>query len=216
MLPDHHSLVRHIEATGVVDPLVLSAMSRIERHRFVPEEPLHVAYADHPLPIGSGQTISQPSLVALMTQLLHLKGGERVLEIGSGCGYQAAILACIASEVVAIEILPDLAERARRTLAELGRSNVRVEAGDGWFGTLDRKPFSGIILSCGAPIAPPSLLQQLVEGGSLVGPIGRDSGHCDLQRITRCGDDFRSETILTVRFVPMVGEALKHGSSRGF
>ena len=212
MLPEHLDLMRIIEASGVADPLVLEAMRRVERHRFVPTASGFAAYDDRPLPIGHGQTISQPSLVARMTELLGLTGGERVLEIGSGCGYQAAILGCIAREVVGIEILPALVELANRTLAELGVANVEIRAGDGWGGAPDRQPFAGIILSCGAPVVPPHLVEQLEEGGCLVGPIGRDPGHCWLQKVIRRGKTLNVEKVVAVRFVPMVGEALKHQS----
>ncbi|MFZ2957153.1 MAG: protein-L-isoaspartate(D-aspartate) O-methyltransferase [Candidatus Ozemobacteraceae bacterium] len=207
--PAHRLMMRIIETSGVSAPLVLHALRKIERYRFVPEVPIDEAYEDHPLPIGNGQTISQPSLVAMMTELLQLNGGERVLEIGSGCGYQTALLACIAGEVIGIEIIPGLAERARKKLESIGLSNVQIRTGDGWNGAPDKAPFAGIILSCGAPVPPPKLIAQLDEGASLVGPIGSNPGHCILQKITRRGNALQTENITAVRFVPMTGEALK-------
>lgn len=161
-----------IESRGVKDPLVLKAMRKVPRHLFVPKTYQEEAYADEPLPIGEGQTISQPYIVALMTELLGLKGGEKVLEIGTGSGYQAAILAEIAKEVYSIEIICPLAERAESTLKELGYKNVTVKCGDGYQGWKEHSPFDGIIVTAAPDHIPQPLVDQLKIGGRLVIPVG--------------------------------------------
>jgi protein-L-isoaspartate(D-aspartate) O-methyltransferase len=200
------SMVEHqIAARGVRDPRVLAAMREVPRHRFVPPELAGRAYADEPLPIGHQQTISQPYVVALMSELADLAPGERVLEIGTGSGYHAAVLARLAGRVLTIEIVPELAERARSTLAELGIDNVVVRAGDGYGGWPEEAPFDAIVLTAAPPEVPQPLLDQLAEGGRLVAPVGE--GMQQLTVITRTRDGFRSEPVVPVRFVPMTGEA---------
>src|SRR4030043_1897036 len=162
-----------IKARGVKDPRVISALLKVERHRFVLEEYLNSAYADQPLPIGEGQTISQPYIVALMTELLELKENEKVLEIGTGSGYQAAILAELAKEVYTIEIIESLALIAKNRLLELGYQNIRVKAGDGYLGWPEAAPFDAITITCAPDHIPTPLLDQLKEGGRMVVPVGR-------------------------------------------
>jgi protein-L-isoaspartate(D-aspartate) O-methyltransferase len=197
-----------LAARDVSDARVLSAMGSVPRHEFVPPEYRRAAYADQPLPIGGGQTISQPYVVALMTQLLQLRGGERVLEVGTGSGYQAAILAQLAKEVYSIEIDPELAKTAQETLARLGCDNVRVRAGDGFFGWPEAAPFDAIIVTAAAPRLPEKLVAQLREGGRIVLPVG-SAGEQDLKvGIKREGRvELRSHG--GVLFVPMTGEIRK-------
>lgn len=191
-----------IARRGVKDPAVLEAMRRVERHRFVPEDLRAAAYEDHPLPIGSGQTISQPYIVAYMTELLALKTGDRVLEIGTGSGYQAAVLAEIASEVYSVEILPELATSAAQRLGSLGYNNVCVRQGDGYRGWPEHAPYDAIMVTAAPPEVPPDLLGQLKTGGRLVVPVGAESQHVLL--ITRTAEGVESKTLIPVRFVPMV------------
>lgn len=188
------------------DQRVLDAMRNIPRHAFVPPEHRHMAYGDGPLPIGSGQTISQPYIVALMTQLLNLKGGEKVLEVGTGSGYQAAVLAYLAQEVHTIERHAHLAEQAGQILSELGYSNVYVHVGDGTRGWPDAAPYDAIMVTAGSPKVPKSLLAQLDDGGGrMIIPVG-GRGNQRLERWFREGDDYRCERILPVAFVPLLGE----------
>lgn len=161
-----------IQARGVKDPRVLSALRKVERHQFVPKAYLDSAYSDQPLPIGEGQTISQPYIVALMTELLELKGGEKVLEVGTGSGYQAAILAELAKEVYSIEIVETLASMAKNRLLELGYQNIKVKAGDGYLGWPEAAPFDAIIITCAPDHIPKPLIEQLKEGGRMVVPVG--------------------------------------------
>src|SRR5512141_55471 len=198
-----------IAARGVRDALVLKAMSEVPRHLFVPAGLAGEAYGDHPLPIGEGQTISQPYIVALMTECLALKGGEKVLEVGTGSGYQAAVLARIAASVDTIEINGPLARQAALTLERLGIANVHVRAGDGFFGWPGDAPFDAIIVTAAAPEVPPALFAQLAEGGRLVIPIGDVQTYQRLTVITKRGGKPRVEQVLDVRFVPMTGEILK-------
>jgi protein-L-isoaspartate(D-aspartate) O-methyltransferase len=194
-----------IERRGVRDPEVLRAMAEVPRHHFVPEGLQDKAYEDRPLLIGEGQTISQPYIVAYMTEMVGLEEGDRVLEIGTGSGYQAAILASIASEVFSIEILPDLASRATRRLRDLGYRNVTVRSGDGFRGWLEEAPFDAIVVTAAPKSVPRPLLEQLKVGGRLVAPVG--SLEQQLVRWTRTPDGFDREPLLPVRFVPMTGEA---------
>ena len=194
-----------IRGRGLRDPKVLAAVEQVPRHRFVPEEARAKAYADQPLPIGYGQTISQPYIVALMTSLLGIKRGDRVLEIGTGSGYQAAVLSRIAGEVYTMEIVSPLAERARRTLAELGYDNVHVRTGDGYKGWPDRAPFDAILVTAAPPIVPEPLLHQLKVGGRLVLPVGDYFQNLTVYTKRRDGS-FEKEKVLPVRFVPMTGE----------
>lgn len=194
-----------IASRGIRDKQVLEAMRIVPRHTFVPPEYRHAAYFDGPLPIGNGQTISQPYIVALMTELLELKGGERVLEIGTGSGYQAAILAQIAGEVHTIERHASLARLASQTLKASGCDNVHVHIGDGTKGLPEFAPYSAVIVTAAAPKIPQALLDQLEDGGRLVIPIG-GTGTQILERWRRCGDDFKRENVLSVAFVPLIGE----------
>jgi protein-L-isoaspartate(D-aspartate) O-methyltransferase len=194
-----------IAGRGVRDRCVLDAMRSIPRHYFVQPEYRNLAYSDGPLPIGSGQTISQPYIVALMTELLELKGEEKVLEVGTGSGYQAAILACIASEVHSIERHPNLAKYAMKILEELGIKNVTVHVGDGTLGFPEQAPYAGIMVTAGAPNVPKSLLNQLDDGGRLVIPVGGRGGQY-LECWRRQGKDYRHENIIPVAFVPLIGE----------
>jgi len=198
-----------IAARGVRDPGVLRAMAEVPRHLFVPAGSLDLAYEDHPLPIGEGQTISQPYIVALMTERLALGRKAKVLEVGTGSGYQAAVLARIAAEVFTIEIHEELARQAAATLGSLGARNVRVRSGDGFFGWPEEAPFDGIIVTAAAPEVPPALFAQLKEGGRLIIPLGDPAAFQVLTVVTkRRGQPVREE-ILDVRFVPMTGEILK-------
>jgi protein-L-isoaspartate(D-aspartate) O-methyltransferase len=195
-----------IESRGVTDPAVLAAMRETPRWKFVPEDLKHRAFEDNPLPIGYDQTISQPYIVAYMTEALLLESDDRVLEIGTGSGYQAAVLAEIAAEVYTIEILPELGERAEETLTELGYENVHVLVGDGYEGWPEHAPFDAVIVTCAPDHVPEPLLEQLADGGRLVIPVGGTYPQ-ELQRITRVGDDYETEFLTSVLFVPMTGEA---------
>lgn len=195
-----------IEQRGVRDPRVLAAMRRVPRHRFVPPEAQHHAYRDGPLPIGGGQTISQPYIVALMTSLLRLDGRQRVLEIGTGSGYQAAILGELAEEVHSVERLPELAQRAAALLAELGYTNIHAHPGDGSLGWPEAAPYNGILVAAAAPRVPDALLEQLAPGGRLVIPVGGRSGQ-DLQLWQRAPGGLEMHTELPVAFVPLRGQA---------
>jgi protein-L-isoaspartate(D-aspartate) O-methyltransferase len=194
-----------IAARGVADARVLDAMNRVPRERFVPERLRAHAYDDAPLPIGDGQTISQPFIVAFMVEALRLHGGERVLEIGTGSGYAAAVLAEIAAEVYTIERLDTLAAAATRTLADAGYRNVHVRCGDGTLGWPEAAPFDAILVSAGGPEVPASLRAQLAPGGRLVIPVGRTRAAQTLVRVTRSADGFDTETLEHVRFVPLIG-----------
>jgi protein-L-isoaspartate(D-aspartate) O-methyltransferase len=196
-------VAEQIVARGVRDTATLRALRKVPRHLFVPSPYSDEAYADHPLPIGHGQTISQPYIVAFMTEALGLKGGEKVLEVGTGSGYQAAVLAEIASHVYTIEIVEPLAREAEATLGRLGYGNVHVRAGDGYAGWPEAAPFDGILVTAAAPRIPEPLKHQLRDGGRLVVPVGE--GVQELTVVTRKGDTFREERLLPVRFVPMTG-----------
>jgi protein-L-isoaspartate(D-aspartate) O-methyltransferase len=189
---------------GIKDQAVLAAMRLVPRHRFVPNRYSSLAYRDGALPISHGQTISQPSLVAKMTEALALKKTDKVLEVGTGSGYQAAILAELADKVLTIEILEPLARQAERTLAELGYRNVRVRAGDGYQGWPEEAPFDAIIVTAAPDRVPQPLLDQLAVGGRLILPVGRFLQTLELHR--RTADGYESKTITLVRFVPLVRE----------
>lgn len=191
---------------GIVDPRVLDAFRRIPREAFVPPDMLGLAYADEPLPIGEGQTISQPYVVALTAEALQLRGHERVLDVGTGSGYAAAILSLLAAEVVTIERFSSLADAARERLARLGFDNVRGVCGDGSIGWPERAPYEAIAVAASAPVVPDALRGQLAVGGRLVIPVGRDSASQVLMRVTREGPTtFREESLGEVRFVPLIG-----------
>jgi protein-L-isoaspartate(D-aspartate) O-methyltransferase len=196
-----------IKARGVKDPRVLSALLKVERHRFVPEEYLNSAYSDQPLPISEGQTISQPYIVALMTELLELKGNEKVLEIGTGSGYQAAVLAELAKEVYTIEIIESLASMAKKRLSELGYRNIHVKAGDGYLGWPEAAPFDAIIVTAAPDHIPKPLLEQLKEGGRMVVPVGTYTQ--ELKKIVKRPGKIETTNIIPVVFVPMTGEGVK-------
>jgi protein-L-isoaspartate(D-aspartate) O-methyltransferase len=192
-----------IEARGVKDPRTLAAMRAVERHKFVPPELGDLAYADHPLPIGNGQTISQPYIVAVMTEALGLRGGEKVLEVGTGSGYQAAVLAAMGTNVYTIEIVPELAEEARARLERLGYRAVHVRQGNGWKGWPEEAPFDAIVVTAAPPEVPEALRRQLRDGGRLVIPVG--DADQELRVITRQGETYHERRLFPVRFVPLVG-----------
>ena len=213
---DHHTrqverdwmVDTQIVAGGITDPAVIAAMRRVPRHRFMPDSESEDAYGDFPLSIGYGQTISQPFIVGYMTQALQLKPDEKVLEIGTGSGYQAAILAELVSHVFTIEIVEPLAARAKRTLAELGYDNVMVRTGDGYQGWPDESPFDAIILTAAPKQIPAPLLEQLAINGRLIVPVGGYPQRLVL--IHRTEEGFKETELLPVAFVPMTGEELKH------
>ncbi|MBI3362295.1 MAG: protein-L-isoaspartate(D-aspartate) O-methyltransferase [Chloroflexi bacterium] len=193
-----------LNGRDIVDPRVLAAMREVPRHLFVPDDLRHLAYRDGPLPIGHDQTISQPYIVALMTQLLQLVGTETVLEVGTGSGYQTAVLAWLARRVFSLEVKAELAQQASERLSELGRDNVEIHVGDGSQGLPDQAPFEAVIVTAAAPSAPPPLTAQLAPGGRMVIPIGgRDSQY--LERWIRRGDAWHIERVSPVMFVPLVG-----------
>ena len=196
-----------IEARGVKNPRVLEAMRTVPRHLFVPAGRRDEAYEDHPLPIGDGQTISQPYIVAVMTELLDPEPDDVVLEVGTGSGYQAAVLAALVKQVYSIEIIPELAETARRALESNGYSNVRVFSGDGFRGLPDHAPFDGILVTAAPEEIPGPLIDQLKVGGRLVIPVGRMDQWLRVLERTQEGVETRS--LFEVRFVPMTGEAQK-------
>jgi protein-L-isoaspartate(D-aspartate) O-methyltransferase len=203
-----HQMIERIRARGVTDTAVLAALEAVPRHLFVSAEQRAKAYDDRPLPIGDGQTISQPYMVALMTSLLELRPGERVLEVGTGSGYQAAVLSRVAAEVYTIEIRKPLAERARRTLTDLGYRNIHLRVGDGFQGWPDAAPFDAIIVTAAPPSVPDPLLRQLKTGGRLVIPVGSRSSLQSLLVLTKRPDGgFDRSNVMPVFFVPMTGEA---------
>jgi protein-L-isoaspartate(D-aspartate) O-methyltransferase len=184
---------------------VRKALGKVERHRLIPATQLGAAYRNHPLPIGSGQTISQPYIVALSTDLMNLQGGETVLDVGTGSGYQAAVLAEIASRVFSIEIIPSLGEEARKRLEALGYGNIEIKIGDGYKGWPEKGPFDAIVVTAAAPKVPQALLDQLKPGGRLVIPVGSDWETQYLKLITKRADaGFDEKRVLPVRFVPLV------------
>lgn len=195
-----------IEARGVRDPKVLAALRRVPRHRFMPEDVRSRAYEDRAVPIGHGQTISQPFIVASMTEQLRLDADDRVLEVGTGSGYQAAVLAEIAREVYSIEIVEPLAERADATLDALGYDEVHVRTGDGYRGWPEAAPFDAIVVTAAPDHVPQPLVEQLAVGGRMVVPVG-GRGAQDLRLLVREEDGVRQEVLYGVLFVPMTGEA---------
>jgi len=200
---------RDIRGRGIQDPVVLGVMGRMPRHVFVDASYRDKAYGDHPLPIGEGQTISQPYVVALMTEALGLKPADRVLEIGTGSGYQAAVLAEIVKEVYTIEIRKPLADRAGKTLADLGYRNVKVRFGDGYFGWAEQAPYDAIIITAAANHIPPPLIEQLKERGRLIVPLGSTVYFQTLTLATKRKGELDVEQICPVAFVPMTGKMLE-------
>ena len=198
---------QQIAARGVSDPRVLDAMRKIPRHELVPQDLRKHSYADHPLPIGEGQTISQPYIVAYMTEQLRLKGEEKVLEVGTGSGYQAAVLAELCKEVYTIEIVESLAKQAAKDLERLGYENIHVLHGDGYRGWPDHAPFDAIIITAAPERIPEPLLEQLEVGGRMILPVG--DRYQELILITRTKEGTRERRLIPVRFVPMTGEIQK-------
>ncbi len=196
-----------IKHRGIKDERLLKAMLKVKRHLFVPVHLQNSAYSDQPLPIGEGQTISQPYIVAIMTELLNLDSDKKVLEIGTGSGYQAAILAELAKEVYTIEILKPLAEQSEKILKDLGYRNVTVKCGDGYLGWEEHAPFDAIIVTCAPPYIPQPLLNQLAEGGKMVIPVG--SLWQELKLLEKINSNIKSRNIIPVRFVPMTGKRVK-------
>jgi protein-L-isoaspartate(D-aspartate) O-methyltransferase len=198
-----------IRLRGVSNKDVLSAMIEVPRHSFVPKKLVSQAYEDHPVPIGQGQTISQPYVVALMTESLKLKGDERVLEIGTGSGYQAAILSRVAKEVYSIEIKERLYKKASKVLQSMGFTNVKTRHGDGYFGWAEAAPFDCIMITAAIDHIPPPLLKQLKKGGRLILPLGNPFSYQNLSLVTKYDNDYSVRQITGVLFVPMTGHALK-------
>lgn len=196
---------RQIAGRGLRDSRLLAAFESVPRHLFVPEEYRRHAYADGPLPIGYGQTISQPYIVAFMTHLLELTGSERVLEVGTGSGYQAAILSRLAAEVLTVEMIPELFTEAEKILSKLGCANVHCHLADGSLGWIESAPYDGILVAAAAPSAPQSLLDQLAEGGRMVLPVG-GRGYQELEIWRREDGELKCRSSLGVAFVPLRGE----------
>ncbi len=204
---DRRNMVKfQMEDRGIQDKDVLRAMETVPRHEFVPPEYLDEAYDDHPLPIGYGQTISQPYIVAVMTELLRLRPDSKVLEIGTGSGYQAAILSLLAREVYSVEIIPQLCEQAKERLARLGYKNVYVKCGDGYYGWEEHAPYDAIIVTCAPDHIPQPLINQLADGGRMVIPVGPPGMYQVLWLVERHGEEIKSERIMGVAFVPLLGE----------
>jgi len=195
-----------IQRRGIDDKRVLQAMLKVKRHLFVPENFRHMAYADRPLPIGEGQTISQPYIVALMTYHLHLRPEDTVLEIGTGSGYQAAVLAELAKAVYSIEIIEELARTSQERLLQLGYTNVWVQCGDGFYGWKEHAPYDAIIITCAAPTVPEHLVEQLREGGRMILPLGGEPFHQSLTVLSKREGKIEKQRITGVVFVPMTGE----------
>jgi len=195
-----------IRRRGVTDQDVLAAMERVPRHEFVPADLQSQAYTDRPLPIGYGQTISQPYIVALMTELLELESTDRVLEVGTGSGYQAAILGEIVAEVYTVEIVDALAKEATERLRRLGYGNVHVLSADGYYGWEEHAPYDAIIVTCAPDHIPQPLVQQMKDGGQLVIPVGPPGGYQTLWQVTKVGDETKTRNVTGVLFVPLTGE----------
>jgi protein-L-isoaspartate(D-aspartate) O-methyltransferase len=198
---------RQIRDRGIKNQAVLEAMMKVPRHRFVTAEYVTSAYEDHPLPIGQGQTISQPYIVAYMTEAAEISDNEKVLEIGTGSGYQAAILGELAKEVYTIEIIPELAERARRTLGDLGYKNVHVKTGNGYEGWAEYAPYDGIVVTAAPDEVPKALIDQLAMNGKMVIPVG--AWNQEMMIITKTAEGIIEKRTLPVRFVPMTGKPEK-------
>ncbi len=198
-----------IQARKITDVRVINAMKMVPRHLFVPKQLRKKAYADHPLPIGEGQTISQPYIVALMTEQLRLSPQSRVLEIGTGSGYQAAVLSRVVDFVYTIEIKKKLHQRASETFNKFGFSSIKARHGDGYFGWEDAQPFDAIMITAAVDHIPPPLLKQLKNNGRLILPLGNPFSYQNLVLVTKTGDDFKINQITGVLFVPMTGHAMK-------
>ena len=201
-----HMVDRQLQGRGITDSRVLAAMGRVDRHRFVPANLAPLAYGDFPLPIGQEQTISQPYIVALMSQWAAVQPGDQVLEVGTGSGYQAAVLAELTDKVFSVEIKPELARAAAARLQELGYGRVRVKTGDGYQGWPAAAPFDAILVTAAAPQVPPALTAQLKEGGRLVIPVGEAGGDQTLLRLRKVRGAMKEEERVPVRFVPLVRE----------
>jgi protein-L-isoaspartate(D-aspartate) O-methyltransferase len=201
-------VAKHIKGQGISDERVLASMRTVPRHAFVPANLKDAAYADRPLPIGEGQTISQPYVVALMTEILNIRPDQRILEIGTGSGYQAAILAEIAKEVYSIEIKKKLYERSTKKLKLLGYNRLKTLHGDGYFGWKEAAPFDAIMITAAVDHIPPPLIQQLKDGGKLTLPLGNPFSYQNLVLVTKDGENVRVKQITGVLFVPMTGYAL--------
>lgn len=197
-------MVEHIRGSGIRSQAVLKALSEVPRHRFVPPAYVGLAYEDRPLPIGHDQTISQPFIVAYMTEAADVTPGEKVLEIGTGSGYQAAILSRVAGQVYSVEIIPALAEGARALLADLGYENVRVKAGNGYEGWAEHAPFDAIVVTAAPDHVPQALVEQLAVGGRMVIPVG--SADQEMVVITKTSSGVVERRTIPVRFVPMTGK----------
>ncbi len=200
---------RDLRQRGIKDPRVLTAMETVPRHFFVSENLRPLAYEDQPLPIGDGQTISQPYIVAYMSELLELRGNERLLEVGTGSGYQSAVLARLAAEVYSIEIIPSLSRSANRVIEQLELRNVYLKVGDGFFGWEEKAPFDAILLTAAAPEVPEGLWGQLREGGRIIMPLGKPGQTQRLVRIRKAGGKQVVEKLTAVLFVPMTGSIQK-------
>ena len=198
-------VAQQLQARGIRDRRVLDAMGRLLRERFIPEEMRELAYEDRPIPIGHGQTISQPYIVGLMTQELAVEPGQRVLDIGCGSGYQAAILGLLAGQVYAVERVPELAAQARLALAQCGADNVTVVVGDGTLGLAEHAPYDRILCGAAGPEVPPAWLEQLLDGGRIVMPLGTPEQQ-ELVAIEKRGGQILRRTLCGVRFVPLIGE----------
>jgi protein-L-isoaspartate(D-aspartate) O-methyltransferase len=207
---DHYAQKRQrmvaeqLKGRDITDPRVLAAMGTVPRHRFVPDDLTPLAYNDHPLPIGSGQTISQPYIVALMSQWAEVNPGDKVLEVGTGSGYQAAVLAELTDQVWSIELIPELSEAAEKRLRALGYGRIRLRCGDGYQGWPEAAPFDAILVTATAPEVPPALQKQLKEEGRLVIPVGQLGSVQQLLRLRKINGELREEGRLPVLFVPLV------------
>jgi len=206
-IEDHYRATAGLTGLAQCRPQVRRALGEVPRQHFVPTEMKGSAFADSPLPIGAGQTISQPFIVALMTDLLDPRPEQRILEIGTGSGYQTAVLARLAGRVYSVEVLPELAQRAEQQLADLGIHNIELKAGDGYLGWPGQAPFDGIMVTAAASQVPPPLLLQLKSGGRLVIPVGLPGRHQELLVIEKEGEEFLSRSVLGVAFVPLVHDS---------
>ena len=209
LAPRRLMIERDLKGRGIKDPRVLAAMAAIPRHLFVPDRQKNAAYDDRPLPIGAGQTISQPYIVAYMSELLGLKGHEKVLEIGTGSGYQAAVLARLAAAVYSIEIIPALSERAKLLIDQLGFTNIQLKVGDGFFGWEEQAPFDAILITAAAPRVPERLWRQLREGGQIIMPLGEPDQTQRLIRVRKAAGKQVVEQLSDVIFVPLTGAIRK-------